>query len=86
MKIYLQILVLVIVIFSCKTKEKKQVEKKQETAKTEVNNQNEEWSEIAPSIVKLSSFDGDRILESGQGFFVAEDLIVTKYSHSNSEI
>ncbi|NQU53424.1 MAG: peptidylprolyl isomerase [Bacteroidetes bacterium] len=80
MKVNLQILVLAIVLFSCNTKEKKQDEKKQVLAKTEVSNQNEEWSEIAPSIVKINSFDGNRILESGQGFFVAEDLIVTKYS------
>lgn len=83
MKIYLQILVLAIVIFSCNTKEKKQEKKKQQLSKTEVDSQNEEWSDIAPSIVKISSFDGDRILESGQGFFVAEDLIVTKYSLVN---
>ena len=35
------------------------------------------------SIAKIDSYDGDRILESGQGFFVGEDLLVTKYSLVN---
>jgi peptidyl-prolyl cis-trans isomerase A (cyclophilin A) len=80
MKVYLLILILVVVSFSCKTKEKKRDKQQTEPTKKEVNNQNEEWTEIVPSIVKIDSYDGNRILESGQGFFVAEDLIVTKYS------
>ena len=80
MKIYFQILILVFILFSCKTKEKKQVEQKVESQKTEVKNQNTEWAKIMPSVVKIDSYDGNRILESGQGFFVAENLIVTKYS------
>jgi peptidyl-prolyl cis-trans isomerase A (cyclophilin A) len=39
-----------------------------------------EWIEVASSIAKVVSYDGERILESGRGFFVAEDLLVTKYS------
>lgn len=80
MKFWFQILILALVLFSCKTKEKKQAGQKVELQKTEVQNQNEEWAEIMPSVVKLVSYDGNRILESGQGFFVAENLIVTKYS------
>ena len=71
---------LILVFFSCKTKEKKQIDQKVESTKTEMSNQNMEWNEIMPSVVKIDSYDGNRILESGQGFFVAEDLIVTKYS------
>ena len=75
------ILFLVVVLLSCSTKEKKKeeatVKQKQEKEATPQNN---EWEEVMSSIVKLESFDGDRILESGQGFFIAEDLIVTKYS------
>jgi cyclophilin family peptidyl-prolyl cis-trans isomerase len=41
------------------------------------------WEDMMPSIVELDSYDGNRILESGQGFFVGEDLIVTKYSLIN---
>ena len=80
MKISLQILILVFVLFSCNTKEKKQAEQKTGPQKTEVQNQNAEWAEIMPSVVKIDSYDGNRILESGQGFFVDENLIVTKYS------
>ena len=80
MRFYLQILILILTLFSCKTKEKKQVEQKAVTQLTEVQNQNAEWAEIMPSVVKIDSYDGKRILESGQGFFIAENLIVTKYS------
>jgi peptidyl-prolyl cis-trans isomerase A (cyclophilin A) len=80
MRFPFQILILFLVLFSCKAKEKKQVEQKVEPQKTEEQNQNTEWAEIMPSVVKIESYDGNRILESGQGFFVAEDLIVTKYS------
>ncbi len=80
MKIYFQILILILILFSCKTKEKKQLKQKTEHQKTELQNQNAEWAEIMPSVVKLDSYDGNRILESGQGFFVADNLIVTKYS------
>lgn len=80
MKIYFQILILILILFSCKTKEKKQTVKNAEQQKTEQQNQNSEWTEIMPSVVKIDSYDGNRILESGQGFFVAENLIVTKYS------
>lgn len=79
MKTYFQILILILVLSSCKTKERKQVEQKIKP-KTEVQNQNAEWADIIPSVVKIDSYDGKRILESGQGFFIAENLIVTKYS------
>ena len=68
------------VLFSCKTKENKQVTQKVETEETKETKQDTGWDEIMPSVVKIESYDGNRILETGQGFFVAEDLIVTKYS------
>lgn len=83
MRIFLQILILSFLLFSCKTKEKKAVNEKVETQIKEAENNNSGWDEIMPSVVKISSFDGDRILESGQGFFVVENLIVTKYSLVN---
>ena len=59
-------------------------EKKEDNA-TETNGQKEEpaqtgWEDIMPSVVNLESFDGTRILESGQGFFVGDDVIATRYS------
>lgn len=80
MKILLQILVLTFVMYACNSEDKKTNEQNKEQAVAKVEKQKEDWTEIAPSIVKLTSFDGKRILESGQGFFVAENLIVTKYS------
>ena len=80
MKFQLQILVLILILFSCNTKEKKQAEQKPTQQKSGQQNENSDWAEIMPSVVKIDSYDGDRILESGQGFFVAENLIVTKYS------
>ena len=75
------ILILGVILFSCSSKEKNTDEQKvEQKPRQETTSQNNEWQEILPSIVKLESFDGDRILESGQGFFVAKDLIVTKYS------
>lgn len=82
MKIFFQILLLVFVLFSCNTKEKKQVETKTnpEIKKADTPVNNNDWEEIRAAIVKIDSYDGNRILESGQGFFVAENLIVTKYA------
>lgn len=83
MKFFLQILILVFVLFSCKTKEKQPAEQESEVKKTELQNPNEGWEELMTSVVKIDSYDDDRILESGQGFFVAENLIATKYSLIN---
>ncbi len=38
------------------------------------------WEEVMPALVTLNTYDGNRILESGQGFFVAPNIIVTRYS------
>ena len=40
-----------------------------ESPKDEVQDENAEWTKILPSVVKIDSYDGKRILESGQGFF-----------------
>ena len=69
-------------LFSCQTKDStKESEKTSEkpAAKSTENN-NEEWDEIRAAIVQIDSYDENRILESGQGFFVGENLIATKYS------
>jgi len=76
------ILITGLIFFSCNKKEKaeKDSPKSVATEKTDEQNSNAGWEEIMPSVVKLNSYDGDRILETGQGFFVAENLIVTTYS------
>jgi len=76
------ILMIGFIFFSCKRKEKAEevAPKSVAVEKTDEQNANAGWEEIMPSVVKFDSYDGDRILESGQGFFVAENLIVTLYS------
>jgi len=73
-------IILLVLLVLCTTKEKKQEEKHAEPKKAEVKSHKTGWEDIMPSVVKLTSYDGKRILETGQGFFVGEDLIVTKYS------
>ncbi len=74
---------LIFVLFSCHTKEKKQTDSKTEAKKETTDNNNNGWKEIRNAIVKLDSYDDNRILESGQGFFVTNDFIATKYSLIN---
>jgi peptidyl-prolyl cis-trans isomerase A (cyclophilin A) len=77
------ILLFVFVLFSCGSKENKQAEENKATQqgspKDSIEN-DEGWREIMGSVVKIDSYDNERILESGQGFFVAENLVVTLYS------
>lgn len=80
------ILLAVFFLSACGNKDKKQAE--QETtpkAKQEqsADEQQDIWNDLMRSIAKIDSYDEDRILESGQGFFVGEDLLVTKYSLVN---
>jgi cyclophilin family peptidyl-prolyl cis-trans isomerase len=72
------LILLISLLFSCNKKE----EKKTETvAPTLVQKEADgEWEAIRGSIVKFDSYDGDRILETGQGFFIDNNLIVTTYS------
>jgi len=80
------ILLVAFALISCGTKEKelkKDVEKKAPETEATAKNQNNEWEEIHAAIVKIDSYDGKRILESGQGFFVGENLVITKYSLVN---
>jgi cyclophilin family peptidyl-prolyl cis-trans isomerase len=69
-----------ITLFSCGRKE----EKKQSDAKPEAmpgkSADDAGWENIRGSIVKFDSYDGNRILETGQGYFIDKNLIVTTYS------
>ncbi len=76
-------LFIISLLFSCTQKEKQK-----ENASTSANstesqedqNLNADWEKVRSSVIKFDSYDGDRILETGQGFFVADNLIVTMYS------
>lgn len=80
------ILILALLFNACGNNEKKQAEKDAETGikqETTADKELDIWNSLMPSIAKIDSYDEDRILESGQGFFVGEDLLVTKYSLVN---
>jgi peptidyl-prolyl cis-trans isomerase A (cyclophilin A) len=42
------------------------------------------WQELLSSVVTINTFDGNRILEIGQGFFVDSSLVVTRLSLMNA--
>lgn len=67
-------------LFSCQSSKSEKEKEPQETKAATKQKQETGWEDVMPSIVELDSYDNDRILESGQGFFVGEDLVVTKYS------
>ena len=74
------LLFLFLLLFSCGRKEeKKQVEAKP-AATSDESAVDAGWENIRGSIVKFDSYDGTRILETGQGFFIDNNLIVTTYS------
>ncbi|WP_167616354.1 peptidylprolyl isomerase [Maribellus sediminis] len=76
------ILIFALIFASCGGGKKEQTpaEKSQNTTP---DNSNEDWKEISDAVANIDSYDGTRILESGQGFFVGENLLVTKYSLVN---
>jgi cyclophilin family peptidyl-prolyl cis-trans isomerase len=82
MRTIVGILLLATLLFSCKNRNKSSENNQPEPEKQETDTQTEEtgWEEIMPAVVTFDSFDGTRILESGQGVFVAENIIVTRYS------
>ena len=66
------LLLIVLIFFSCNRKEKmKNVAPKTDNVENQdEHNANAGWEEIMPSVVKFDSYDGNRILESGQGFLL----------------
>ena len=72
-------ILLISILFSCGKKVENKAEPVAQTQAAQ-NQAGEEWEAVRGSIVKFDSFDGDRILESGQGFFIDNNLIVTTYS------
>jgi len=58
-------------------------EKQQQASKTDSQNKTTGWEDVQSAVVQIDSYDDKRILESGQGFFLAENLVVTLYSLVN---
>src|SRR5690554_6909955 len=74
------IIVLFILVVTCNSRENKKNEKPEETDSQVSASEETGWEGTISAVVNLESFDGNRILESGQGFFVAADIIATKYA------
>jgi peptidyl-prolyl cis-trans isomerase A (cyclophilin A) len=77
MKYLLQV-VLFMFLYSCNRNEKKNLSDNQ-AAKHE-ESEEKGWEDAFHAVVTLDSYDDQRILETGQGFFVTDSLIVTRYS------
>ncbi len=79
------ILILIFTLAACGKKEKKPKSSAPAVEQADIaqQQQDNEWKEAYSSIVKIDSYDGERILESGQGFFVEENLVATRYSLLN---
>ncbi len=75
--------VLILICFSCSNSGQKDDEKTKKKAIEKEKPAETGWEDILPALVNLESFDGKRILESGQGFFVDKDVIATRYSIVN---
>jgi cyclophilin family peptidyl-prolyl cis-trans isomerase len=82
MKIFIRLVFLGLILFSCSGKEKQKSDalKSEPEENSNEQNSNADWEEIRQSVITFNSYDENRILESGQGFFVAENVIVTSYS------
>lgn len=86
MRVFTFLVIIAFFILSCNRKSEQSAsntEKKQEATKSEAQNKNTGWEDVQSSVVQIDSYDDNRILESGQGFFVAENLVVTLYSLVN---
>jgi peptidyl-prolyl cis-trans isomerase A (cyclophilin A) len=86
MKTYFGILILVLFLGSCSGGKKEQASNVKATPESQTKtaeNQNNEWEKVIASVAKIESYDGTRILERGQGFFVGKNLLATKYSLVN---
>jgi len=82
MRIFVLTFLFSVILISCKNREKREEKTGEEPQKQESRAEVKEpgWEKILAAVVSFDSFDGNRILESGQGFFVTEDIIATRYS------
>ena len=74
---------LIFFFFSCSYNGNKDQEKKPETKQSTEAPEEKGWEDAMSAVVNLESYDGKRILESGQGFFVTENIIATRLSMIN---
>jgi len=81
----LVILFLATFLFACVGGKKSPTDDSQPANSVEKSKQNDnsEWMQVMAALAKIDSYDDGRILESGQGFFVGDKLLATKYSLVN---
>lgn len=81
---YLKYLFFILLLLGCGQSNKKETIQSQKASKketvTDSQKINSSYAEFLSSIVKIQTYDNGRILESGQGFFVENDVIVTRLS------
>ncbi len=70
---------LVLIFSACNRKKEKPVEKEKKATEN-VQDKSSGWEDVVASIVKIESYDNNRILETGQAFFITENLIATRFS------
>ncbi|HZL12166.1 MAG TPA: peptidylprolyl isomerase [Prolixibacteraceae bacterium] len=72
-------------LISCGSPAKKQSQKTAEE-KTQIAGEEKpsNFADLVPSVFKINTYENDRILETGMGFFVTEDLAVTRLSFFES--
>jgi len=81
----LMILVLVVSLTGCGSSVKKQSTKV--TEEKEVTPEEKKptgFIDLVPSVFKIDTYENNRILESGMGFFISDDLVVTRFSFFES--
>lgn len=81
----LPVFLLVVLLVSCNTS----VRKKENTASESIKQPTEEkqpvtFPELVPSVFRIDTYENNRILETGIGFFVPGDLAVTRLSFFTS--
>lgn len=84
-KYFLIYIFLCVLLAACFPSGKQKKDQVKDTEKPETVQENtDSYVDFLSSIVQMQTFDNERALESGQGFFVEEDVIVARLSMMNS--
>jgi cyclophilin family peptidyl-prolyl cis-trans isomerase len=70
-----------VLLFQCR--QRQQTPAPAEVKPAQNNEDPAKWQELLSSVVTINTFDGNRILEIGKGFFVDSSLVVTRLSLMN---
>lgn len=67
-------------LVSCGSSEKKQNQKNTEEKTVSVKEKPSGFKDMVPSVFTIDTYDNKRLLETGMGFFVSEDIALTRFS------